>query len=171
LTDDRNPTIDRETTMDGLVHTGIAVRDLGSAMESVGAALGLTWATPQLRRVSAVWSGQPFDAEVMVAWSIEGPPHIELVQGGPATPWELTDDDVRLHHVAYWSGDLAADVARLSGAGYALELTGRGAAGAPSSFAYVKDPHGLRIELMDRAEMKAAFDAWLAGGALPQAVD
>jgi hypothetical protein len=156
-------------TVDELVHIGIAVGDLDEAMASVGAELGVSWATPQLRRLSALWCGRPFQAAVTVTWSRQGPPHVELVHGGPGTPWE-TDQATVLHHMAYWSDDLAVDVDRLRGLGSELELTGAAAPGGPSSFAYLKRPGGLRIELMDRRVMKRAFDAWLAGGSLPGTV-
>jgi Glyoxalase/Bleomycin resistance protein/Dioxygenase superfamily len=155
--------------MNALVHIGIAVDNLDTAMLSVGAQLGLTWATPQLRRLSAFWCGRPFEAEIWVTWSREGPPHVELVCGGSGTPWETGHGDV-LHHLAYWTDDLAVEVERLRRDGCELELTGAAASGAPSTFAYVRRPAGLRIELMDRAVMEATFDGWLAGGSLPGAV-
>lgn len=157
--------------MNDFVHTGIAVRDLSAAMQSVGGAAGVTWATPQLRHLEGIGVDGPVVADVRVTWSIEGPPHLELVEGGPGTVWEVgAGVEAVLHHVAYWTDDLAGDVARMRAAGCALELTGAAGGGEPSSFAYLKQPGGIRVELMDRAVMKPAFDAWLAGGSLPGTV-
>ena len=131
-------------TFTEMVHTGIVVRELDGAMASIGAALGVRWATPQRRHLDGIGLDGPVVADVDITWSLEGPPHLELIAAGPGTLW-TTSQESELHHVAFWSDDLAGDVERVRRTGSELELTGAAAGGAPSSFAYLRRPDGLRI--------------------------
>jgi hypothetical protein len=55
-----------------------------------------------------------------------------------------------IHHLGYWSDDVAADSAALEEAGYAHEGSGVGLDGSPA-WSYHRSPTGPRIELVSRA--------------------
>jgi lactoylglutathione lyase len=128
-------------------HVGVAVTDLEAAMREVGAARGLTWARVQ----DLTLEGH----RIRFTYSIEGPPHVELLQGEPGGPWGVGAGP-HMHHVGLFTSDLEADRARLEAAGLTVDLAGRG-------FTYHSGPAGLRIELVDE-RARPAFERWLAGG-------
>jgi hypothetical protein len=111
----------------------LAVRDLEAAMDELTKAVGVRW-------------GGRFDWDseqgpVRIAMSYEGPPHIELVEGPPGSPWDTTEGS-RVDHLQWWSDDLEADTKRLEDAGLELEwdLGGLRYFRAPQS--------GVRVELL-----------------------
>ena len=55
-----------------------------------------------------------------------------------------------IHHLGYWSDDVAADAARLTARGYAAEATGVRPDGT-AVWAYHRSASGPRIELVSRA--------------------
>lgn len=71
-------------------------------------------------------------------------PHIELVQEIPGTPWTAA-----AHHVGYFCDDVPTTAKRLAESGFALEACAV-VDGTPSLFAYVLDPSGVRIEIVNR---------------------
>jgi hypothetical protein len=131
-------------------HIGIATDDLAASMEQLAASLGVSWTVPGsggglFRSVDGRPQPQPVSCI-----SLEGPVHIDLIQGEPGTIWEAAGGP-RLHHFAYWTDDLTGDVERLAGDGWRLELTTPGADGKPTVFAYLIRADGFRIELIDEA--------------------
>ncbi|HEY8527067.1 MAG TPA: VOC family protein [Acidimicrobiales bacterium] len=138
-------------------HIGIATDDLAASMRDLSAAFGVTWTTPTagpgvLRTVDGTPQPRPTSCV-----SREGPLHVDLMQGEPGTLWHVTGGP-RLHHLAYWTDDVAGDVARLTGEGWHLEMTEPDTDGRPARFAYLIRDDGLRLELIDRD----GRDAYLA---------
>ncbi len=85
-----------------------------------------------------------------------GEPCIELIEEQPGTVW-IRNEHSNLHHLGFWSEDLAGDSALLATAGCPLQLCGRDHAAAPVSFSYHRDEAlGVRIELVD-ASMREAM--------------
>jgi hypothetical protein len=139
-------------------HIGIATNDLPRSMEALSAAFGVSWTAPGAGEGSFTSvDGRPHPRPLACV-SLDGPIHIDLMQGAAGTLWE--SDRPRLHHFAYWTDDVAADVARLEGEGWTLELTSPDGEGRPSRFAYLVRADGFRLELIDRAG-KAAYEAGL----------
>lgn len=135
-------------------HIGIATNDLDASMAALSAAFGISWTEPAAGEGSFTSvDGRPHPRPLACV-SIGGAIDIDLMQGAPGTLWE--SDAPRLHHFAYWTDDLAGDVARLAGEGWALELTRPDTDGRPSLFAYLVRADGFRLELIDRAG-KAAY--------------
>lgn len=128
-------------------HVGMAVQDLDAAMLEIGTALALTWARVQEMTVDGY--------AIRFTYSVEGPPHVELVEGPAGSAWDSTGGS-QLHHVGVFSGDLPGDRARLEAAGLQVELAGRG-------FAYLQGGAGLRVELVDE-RARPAYERWFAGG-------
>jgi hypothetical protein len=129
---------------------GVLVTDLPAAMEELGASLGVDWVGPQPREIGE-WTLQ-------VAFTTQGPPYIELIQGPAGSYWDARGQGSFLHHVGYWSDDMAADAARLEAAGMPLEFDG-----APhgAGIRYHRGAaSGLVVELIDAANRAAWHERW-----------
>lgn len=127
-----------------IFHIGVLVQDVEAAMEELTRALGLSWSA--VREVS-------FDGRrLRTTLSIEGPPHLELLEGDAGGPWDASQGP-RLDHIAYYTSDLAGDSRDLAEHGApvdeqvadALRTTGH-------PVAYHRLTHaGMRVELADVA--------------------
>jgi catechol 2,3-dioxygenase-like lactoylglutathione lyase family enzyme len=133
-------------------HIGIICADIDRTMAEYGQ-LGCTFALRAgeitLRR-PGLGPQQPFFARS--AWSLQGPPHVELGEvvgsGGLPHLWPDYGHD-HVDHVGYWVDDLAAASAELERLGFPLEATPAGDALEPLGFCYHRTPSGARIELED----------------------
>jgi hypothetical protein len=150
---------------DQLFHVGIRVPDLGAAMDEIGAIGGVTWASVQDAPMH-VWLPEegPVSIPLAVTYSVEGPVHLELLQGPRDSIWDGADFP-GAHHFGYWSDDVGGDTERLLEAGWTLEM----AAAAPDDgygrFTYVRSPSGYRAEPVSSAH-RYRFERWWAGGPL-----
>ena len=156
--------------LDGFYHFGIVVTDFEASLAELGTNMGLEWATVQRRTFDVCQPNGIVQADFRVTYSITGPPHFEVIEATPGTIWAANGGGV--HHLGYWSDDLAGDSERLTAAGYVWEGTYHNPdVDGPFGFTYHTLPTtGVRIELVDRAR-KSAFDQWLAGGDFPSALD
>jgi len=163
---DMNPLV----PLDGFYHYGMVVQDFDQALDELGTNLGLEWASVQQRTFAVRQPNGIVEADFRVTYSITGPPHFEIIEPTPGTLWTYAGGGV--HHLGYWSDDLAGDSARLTEAGYVWEGTYHNPdVDGPFGFSYHTLPSTqLRIELVDRAR-KTAFDTWMAGGDFPSALD
>ncbi len=128
-------------------HVGFVVPDLTAAQQEFSASHGLTWGSVMTVPMPVRYGGEVSLREFSFVYSIEGPPHVELVAiGGP--PWTVGEG---VHHIGYWSEDLAADIQQLEGTGYSLVATGVDEGGALFGFAYLRGAGGLLVELVDVA--------------------
>ena len=142
-------------------HTAQVVPDLEAAMAELGSALGLTWHSVQERVMHIRYRGEVVRAELRFTYSVEGEPHLELLQGSPGSVWG--PDMAGMHHVGVWTDDFLADVAALEAGGMPVEVTlASRSTDGPHAFTY-HSGHGLRVELVP-VEMKPAFDNWFGGG-------
>jgi hypothetical protein len=130
-------------------HIGVATDDLARSMKELGAALGVSWTTPRAGEGEFTGVDGRVHPRPLSCVSLQGPIHIDLMQGAPGTLWESRAPT--LHHFAYWTDDLAGDVERLAGEGWRLELTRPDAEGRPTLFAYLVRADGFRLELIDSA--------------------
>lgn len=157
--------------VDGFYHVGLIVTDFDTALDELGSTMGLEWASVQRRTFEAREPNGVVAADFRVTYSISGPPHFEIVEACPGTIW-LPQSGGGVHHLGYWSHDLAADSERLTNAGYQWETTyNNPEVDGPFGFTYHTLPAtGQRIELVDIGR-KSAFDGWLAGGDFPSAIE
>jgi hypothetical protein len=79
-----------------------------------------------------------------------GEPHLELIEEVPGSPW-VCNANSNLHHIGFWSRDLAVDGDDLTASGCPLQLCGRAGEAAPVSFAYHVNDLGVRVEIVDVA--------------------
>ena len=154
----------------GFYHYGIVVADFEASLDELSTDLGLEWASVQRRRFDLRQPNGIVEADFRVTYSVTGPPHFEIIEATPGTIWALGAGGV--HHLGYWSDDLAGDSRRLTDAGYVWEATyDNPEVDGPFGFTYHTLPATrLRVELVDRAR-QAAFDNWLAGGDFPSALE
>ena len=139
-------------------HVGVLCADIERTMAEYGQ-LGYTFALRSgeitLRR-PGLGPQDPFTARS--AWSLQGPPHIELGEvvdaGGEPTLWPSRGHD-HVEHVGYWVDNLAAASACLESLGFPLEATPAGDDTRPLGFCYHRTPSGARIELEDGPMRKA----------------
>lgn len=145
-------------------HLGVVVPNLERGLAELGQQFGTEWAvtreiTPTVRMVSG-----PATFELRYAYSRQGPPYLEVIEGRFGSFWTL-DGGARLHHVGMFVEDLAKEVARLQAAGMTPELQGVGedlTDERPNVFAFFNSAAGVRIELVDIAR-QAAMEEWIRG--------
>jgi len=146
-------------------HVGYVVRDLGEAMERLTASAGWRWAAARTLPVTLRTPARDISTEVKLTYSVQGPPHLELIACQPGTIWGTEHSG--LHHLGYWSGRFTDDIDALIRGGFEFEAGAVDEHGALSRFAYLREPHtGLRVELRDEAR-RPATERWLleeAGG-------
>lgn len=142
-------------------HVGYTVDELDDAMARFRAALGLTWAPVRTRARSIELAGRPADVSFRTAYSVDGPPHVELIEAIPDTIWTATPG---VHHVGHWVDDVGAASARLEVAGW--ELAARVASDRSPGrwrWAYHHNPAGGYVELLDAAEQAVSQNTEPAG--------
>jgi|TARA_B110000263_G_scaffold249171_1_gene265967 hypothetical protein len=157
--------------LEGFYHFGLVVRDFDRALDELGSSMGLTWATVQRRTFDVRQPNGVVAADFRLTYSVTGPPHFEIIEATPGTSWDPHSAG-GIHHLGYWSQDLAADSEQLTRSGYVWEATyDNPAVDGPFGFTYHTLPAtGVRVELVDVAR-KASFDDWLAGGDFPSALE
>jgi hypothetical protein len=142
-------------------HVGYVVPDLGEAMRRLTASAGLRWAAARTLPVTLRTPEGDIPTEVHLTYSVQGPPHLELIAEQPGTIWG--SEHSRFHHLGYWSGRFADDIAALTHAGFEFEAGAVDEHGALTRFAYLREPQtGLRVELRDGGR-RPATEQWLRG--------
>ena len=134
-----------------MYHVGIVVADIASARATMSEQLGVTWGP--VMRFDAVdyrdGDGRDIELPTTMCYSVDAP-HLELIEEVPGSIW-VRNEHSNLHHIGFWSDDLAAEGAALTGTGCPLQLCGRSGDQAPVSFAYHRNDLGVRVELVDAA--------------------
>lgn len=150
---------------DQLFHIGIRVADLSAAMAQVGANAGVTWASVQDAPMN-VWLPDrgKVSLPLAITYSIEGPVHLELMQGPPGSIWDGIDVP-GAHHFGYWSDDVRADTEALLAEGWTLELAANPPDEGYGRFTYVRSPAGYLVEPVSSAS-RPRFERWWSGGPL-----
>jgi hypothetical protein len=149
MTDSRSMSTPRDPTPPRPpCHIGLVTNELDEAMEDLGRRFDLDWGTPRIVANEYVTPTGNAEWTIRVAHS-SGPIAIELIEGDDVSLW-ATSRLTELHHYAFWSSDLAADVTALERKEYQVELTVAGD-GTPGRFAYLARPGSARLELIERA--------------------
>ena len=131
-------------------HSGHIVTDIEQSCAELTAALGVRWSPIQDRELGE-WRSR-------IAFSVDGPPYLEIIQGSPGSPWDAEAFGDQLHHIGYWSDDVAADGARLIAAGMPVILDG--AAWGRSTTIHMAPHSGTRLELLDVVHHPAMCEAY-----------
>ncbi len=142
-------------------HVGIVVEDYEGTLERLTALFGYRFGEEIRFPVPVrLASGETATWESAFCYSLDAP-HLEIVRAQPGTVWVPADSG--LHHVGYWSDDVAADAARLEARGYELEVEGVGPDGP--MFTYHRHPDGPRVELVHRMAEPMFEQYWIDGRA------
>jgi catechol 2,3-dioxygenase-like lactoylglutathione lyase family enzyme len=150
-------------------HVGIRVTDIEAAMTEIGEQTGVTWASVQDRPMSVWVPGEGnLVLQLAVTYSIEGPVHLELLQGPAGSVWD-GHDVPGAHHFGYWSDDVKADTEALLAAGYTLEMAANSPEEDYGRYTYVRSPSGYLVEPVSLS-VKPRFERWWAGGSLTDPV-
>lgn len=130
-------------------HTGIIVPDLDAAMGRLSALAGYRWITPMSYTLPFRTPVGVRELTSTIVYSLQSP-HLELVQEVPGTPWTAAPGNA-VHHLGYFSDDLAQSARALEANGFTLEMTADVPGSDLALFAYYTDAFGARIEIVDRA--------------------
>ncbi len=131
-----------------LYHTGIVVPDLDAAMARLTALAGYRWIKPMTYKLPFRTASGIHELTSSVVYSLQSP-HVELVQEVPGSPWTAAPGNA-VHHLGYFSDDLAESAQALEANGFTLEMTAEVPGSDLALFAYYTDAFGARIEIVDR---------------------
>jgi hypothetical protein len=141
-------------------HIGIVVEDQESALEELTRLSGYEWCDVNGGPTSVTGpTGEPTPVDLRFAYS-RTTPRLEVIRAVPGTLWEPADSGI--HHVGYWSDDVAADSAELVRAGWPTEAVGNRPDGTPY-WSFHRSPTGPRVELVSRS-VQAGLEQYWAGG-------
>jgi hypothetical protein len=144
-------------------HVGIVVDDLDAALAELTELFGYRWCPQMAVRTPVLLATGETELDLRFTYSATTP-RVEVIQSRPGTPWVAASGS-HIHHVGYWSDDVAADSVHLAARGYATEATGARPDGSPA-WAYHKSPHGPRIELVSR-QIEAGLEQYWASATAP----
>jgi hypothetical protein len=130
-------------------HTGIVVPDLDAAMARLSALAGYRWINPMSYTLPFRTTAGVRELTSTIVYSLQYP-HVELVQEVPGSPWTAAPGNA-VHHLGYFSDDLAQSAEALEANGFSLEMTADTPGSDLALFAYYTDASGTRIEIVDRA--------------------
>ena len=144
-------------------HVGVVVDDFESALDRLAAQLGLDWC--EELRVPTPMRLPSGDTTLTLRFTYSrSVPRLELIEQVPDTLW-MPVRGSGLHHLGFWSDDVAADCHVLKGQGLDLEVSGLDPTGGVQ-WAYLRQPGGPRIELVTRAA-HAMLEQWWSTGRNP----
>jgi catechol 2,3-dioxygenase-like lactoylglutathione lyase family enzyme len=146
-------------------HTGIIVPDLDAAMSQLTALAGYRWITPVSYTLPFRTTAGTQKVTSTFVYSLQAP-HVELIQEVPGTAWTAAPGN-SIHHLGYWTDDLAGSAKMLEDNGFSFEATADTAPPDLALFAYYLDAAGTRIEIVDRA-LFPDFPAFLQAAAGPE---
>lgn len=141
-------------------HLGLVVEDFEGTLAEFSAAFGYEWCAEIGGAVPLTLPTGNAVLDISCAYS-RTLPRLEIVRRIPGTLWEPVPGG-GVHHVGYWSDDVAADAAELTGQGFVTVASRSGSGGAP--FAFLRGPSGLLVELVDRVARPGLEKFWGRGG-------
>ena len=140
-------------------HVGVVVADFETALAGLSDLFGYQWCDELGGPTQVQLPAGEALLNFRCAYSRTSP-RLEIVARIPGTLWEPTAGS-GIHHVGYWSDDVAADSAALERRGYQAEATRDGPDGVPF-FAFYRSATGFRVELVSRIAQPALERSWSA---------
>jgi len=146
-----------------MFHLGALVDDLDTAMADLDDS-GVEWAVPRLIDAMPFWTPETGSdaAPLRFVYSREGPQHLELLESPPGSPWHA-GGRAGLHHVGYWTDDVAAAVETALELGWKLVLANAAPEDGFGMLAYVQPACGLLVEFVSD-EIRPSFEEWWREG-------
>ncbi len=142
-------------------HVGIVVPDLTAAKEELAELLGYVWGTEVGATTRVRFPSGSSEVELSLVFSVNTP-RLELVQRVPGTVWEPAVGS-GVHHIGFWSDDVAGDATKLAAAGFEHEASGVDPDGN-ALWTYHRSATGPRIELVSRALEPLLDGLWSTPG-------
>jgi hypothetical protein len=142
-------------------HAGIVVEDFEAALADLSELFGYVWCEPISVSTPVVLPTGDLTLHLTFTYSMTSP-RLEVIRCVPGTLWTPVVGS-GIHHLGYWSDDVAADSSRLVERGYAAEATGVRPDGL-AGWAYHRGPAGPRIEIVSRQLQPALEQYWVTGG-------
>jgi catechol 2,3-dioxygenase-like lactoylglutathione lyase family enzyme len=141
-----------------MYHTGLVVPDVREAATRYADLLGLRFATFRETRMSVLVDGLEKQADLLVTYTVTGPPYLELIEERSGGVWAT--DALGLSHVGFYAPDLRSACRRLTEAGLPGRVQDVGADGGPDRFTYHPAEGGLWVELV-ATTFRAQLAAWI----------
>jgi catechol 2,3-dioxygenase-like lactoylglutathione lyase family enzyme len=141
-------------------HLGLVAEDFEATLAEFSAAFGYEWCAETGGAVPLTLPTGNAVLDISCAYS-RTLPRLEIIRRVPGTLWEPVAGG-GVHHVGYWSDDVAADAAELTRQGFVTEASRAGSGGAP--FAFLRGPSGLLVELVGRVARPGLENYWGNGG-------
>src|ERR1700685_481167 len=105
---------------------GVRVTAVEAARGGVPGSMGVRWTSPATMPMKAWVPGVGYRKyELTISFSVEGPVHIELLQGCPGSYWDTGIGGAGLHHLGVWVDDVARANEDLVRQGWVVELAGK----------------------------------------------
>ena len=141
-------------------HVGMIVPDVPRAMEELTEVLGVSWGRVQRRENLMETPDGPRSIDVCFAYTIDGPPHLEVIEHRPGTVFGT----LGLHHLGVWTNDAASESARLDAAGWPRETVSLAPEGTWGGGLFHLGLDCVRIEVVDIARSGPRLANYLGGG-------
>ena len=138
-------------------HVGVVVDDLDDTLAQLSELFGYEWCAMFDGPLPVTLPTGTIQIPLRFVYS-RNMPRVEVIQSIPGTLW-VPAAGSGVHHIGYWSDDVARDAAELERRGFGAEATGT-RPDAPPSWAYHRSPTGPRIELVDRALQPGLEQMW-----------
>ncbi len=140
---------------EGLFHIGVIVADMNRGMADIARRFGVEFPDPREANVRVRYRGVESQVAVKFAYSMQGPPYIELIEGVPGTVWEASTGS-RIHHLGVFCNNIEDEIAKLESEGYTYEAASLGADGSMQGAQYINNDSLVRLELI-RGETRDGF--------------
>jgi hypothetical protein len=148
------------TLVKPLFHVGVVVQEIQEGMTELTNVLGLSWGRVQRKQLTMETPGGTKSVDVCYAYSIDGPPYLELIEQRTETVFA----ELGLHHVGVWTDDPTSESARLDGLGWPRESVIITSDGTWGGGLFHRAKSQLRLELVDIARSGPRLINYLGGG-------
>jgi catechol 2,3-dioxygenase-like lactoylglutathione lyase family enzyme len=138
-------------------HVGIVVDDLEASLDQFTALLGYEWCDEIHVEQEVELPEGTATVDFQFRYS-RTTPRLEVIQSQPGTLWTPATGS-GIHHLGFWSDDVAGDGEALAHSGYVLEAAGVDG-GRNRHWAYHRSPEGPRIELVASAIRPLLEQMW-----------
>ncbi|MFF2846327.1 VOC family protein [Streptomyces sp. NPDC058001] len=141
-------------------HVGVVVDDFEATSDELAEVFGYTWCEEIGGPTAVTLPTGDTVLDFRSTYSMSTP-RLEIIQSIPGTVWTPAAGS-GVHHLGYWSDDVAAESAALARRGHTVEAIGRRPDGTPY-WAYHRAGSGPRIELVTRALQPNLEQYWANG--------
>jgi hypothetical protein len=151
-------------THSNVSHVGFLVPDLLEGMARISRALGISFLPPLDQEIAVLEEGgQSAPGHIRLTWSIEGPPHIELIEGQVSGLYAYHGIDRAFHHLGGFTESHDESLSHFSSLGIRMEACQREPDGTIiASYSEPHDLFGIRYEHIAPGR-RADIEKWLSG--------